>query len=398
MKVCIHTLGCKVNSYESDKIAKYCMDNGHSVSHRMCEADMYIINTCAITGVAEHKSRQIVAKAHRLNSSADIIVVGCASAKNSSQFEGASRVYGTVDRDKVYAHIDRVGASIAPVSDKTRAFVKIQDGCNRYCSYCIVPYLRGASRSRSIADIVAEVEQCQALEVVLIGIDISQYGSDIGATLPQLISSLSHIKSRIRLGSLEPTAVTPQLIDSLHTVNWCRQVHLSLQSGSNSVLASMNRHYTTQQYIEAVQMLRRHFEGVAITTDIIVGFGTEGEVQFDETMNFVQDVGFANVHVFPYSPREGTAAYSMDRIDSSIVASRVDKLIALRDTLMHQYLDSHIGQTVEVLAERAPIGHGKGYTDNYMLVKWQGATNRGKLVEVKLTHRCDDYLVGEVIS
>ncbi len=398
MKVCIHTLGCKVNSYESDKIANYCTDNGHSVTRRMCVADMYVINTCAITGVAEHKSRQIVAKAHRLNNSADIIVVGCASAKNASQFDGATMVYGTTDRDKVYTHIDRVGNSIATASDKTRAFVKIQDGCNRFCSYCIVPYLRGASRSRSIADVVAEVEQCQALEIVLIGIDISQYGSDIGATLPQLISSLSHIKSRIRLGSLEPTAVTPQLIDSLHTVNWCRQVHLSLQSGSNSVLASMNRHYTTQQYMGAVQLLRSHFADVAITTDIIVGFGTEGDVQFDETMNFVQDIAFANVHVFPYSPREGTVAYSMDRIDSNIVASRVDKLIALRDTLMHQYLDSHIGQIVEVLAERAPVGQGKGYTDNYMLVKWQGATNRGKLVQVKITRRCDDYLVGEVIS
>ncbi len=397
MKVCIHTLGCKVNSYESDTIAQYCLSCGHTVSNTMCVADMYIINTCAITGVAEHKSRQAVAKASRLNSSAPIIVVGCAGAKNSSQFEGASAVYGTSDRNKVYQHIDNVGNSVLPLSTKTRTFVKIQDGCNRFCSYCIVPYLRGRSTSRTIDDIVAEVELSSAQEIVLIGIDISQYGSDIGTSLPQLISSLSHIKSRIRLGSLEPTAITSELIDSLHNINWCRQVHLSLQSGSDSVLLRMNRHYTTQQYSQAVQLLRHSFGDVAITTDIIVGFAEESQDEFDQTVQFVEHIGFANVHVFPYSPREGTVAYSMDRVDSSVVSSRVDKLIAVRNQLMYSYLDSHIGQTVEVLAERAPAGSGKGYTSNYMLVKWQGASQRGQMVQVKLTHRCQDYLVGELL-
>ncbi len=397
MKVCIHTLGCKVNSYESQQIAQYCRDNGHSVSTNMTTADMYIINSCAITGVAEHKSRQAVAKAHRLNSSATVIVVGCASAKDSSQFEGIDAVYGTQDRYKVFDHIDSVGSRIDSAKDKTRAFVKIQDGCNRYCSYCIVPYLRGASVSRSIDDIVAEVIGEGALETVLIGIDISQYGGDNGTCLPQLIDSLAHIDTRIRLGSIETSAITPQLIDSIKRVNWCRQVHLSLQSGSDSVLASMNRHYTTRQYMHAVQLLRDNFGDVAITTDIIVGFCGESDSHFAETMAFVQEVGFASVHVFPYSPREGTVAYSMDRVDSVTVKQRMAQILPLATALSDSYLDRHIGSVVEVLAERAPVGTGKGYTDNYMLVRWQGETMRGKLVNVRLTSRQGNTMIGELL-
>ncbi len=397
MKVCIHTLGCKVNSYESQQIAQYCIGNGHTVSMRMTTADMYIINTCAITGVAEHKSRQAVAKAYRLNSRATVIVVGCASAKDASQFDGVEAVYGTADRYEVFAHIDRVGSSVAPTSDKTRAFVKIQDGCNRYCSYCIVPYLRGASRSRSIDDIVAEVEGYGALETVLIGIDISQYGIDNGATLPQLIDSLSHIDTRIRLGSIEPSAITPQLIDSLRAIKWCRQVHLSLQSGSDSVLARMNRHYTTAQYMEAVRLLRDNFGDVAITTDIIVGFAGESDSEYAETVQFVQDVAFADIHVFPYSPREGTVAYSYTRVDKAIVKQRMVQLIEVRDSLAHRYIDSHIGSVVEVLAERAPIGTGRGHTGNYLHVRWQGATMRGKLVTVKLVSRQGNNMIGELL-
>ncbi len=397
MKICIHTLGCKVNSYESDKIAQYCTDNGHSVTSRMCVADMYIINSCAITGVAEHKSRQLVAKAHRYNSNADIIVVGCASQHNAMQFDNVTAVYGTADKHKVYEHIDTVGDRVDNTADRTRAFVKIQDGCDRFCSYCIVPYLRGRSRSRSIEDIVAEVTNSGALETVLIGIDISQYGCDIGTNLATLIDSLAHIDTRIRLGSIEPSAITPQLINSLQGVNWCRQMHLSLQSGSNSVLQRMNRHYSTSQYMQAVSLIRQHYADVAITTDIIVGFAGETEQEFEQTIQFVSDVQFANVHVFPYSPRQGTVAYNMPRVDGVVVADRVSRLTQLKDSLMHSYLDSHIGKQVVVLAERAPTGTGKGYTDNYIAVKWQGATMRGRLVTVMLTERQGNNMIGELV-
>lgn len=399
MKICIHTLGCKVNSYESQQLAEQCRARGHQVVMRMSTADLYIINTCAITGVAETKSRQAVAKAHRLNGSATVLVVGCAGAKDSGQFVdiGVDAVYGTDNRYDVLSHIDRVGSGIEGVSNNTRAFVKIQDGCNRFCSYCIVPYLRGRSVSRSIQDIVAEVDNAGALETVLIGIDISQYGLDNGTTLSQLIDGLSHINTRIRLGSLEPSAITPQLLDSLARVNWCRQVHLSLQSGSDSVLARMNRHYTTQQYFDAVQLLRDRFNNISITTDIIVGFCGETDYEFEQTMQFVNRVKFANVHVFPYSPRQGTSAYGMDVCSSDIVASRVKQLTQAKQQLAYQYLDGFIGSTVDVIAERAPVGSGCGYTDNYMRVCWQGqSAKRGTMVSVKILCRQGMQLYGEV--
>lgn len=413
MDVSVFTLGCKTNLYESGQIVTALNNAGHNAFLGLKKADVFVLNTCAITKEAEKKSRQLVARARKLNPACRVIVVGCASQKDSGQFEGISGVTligGVADKTKVVNEILRMGVDLEAVptvytetvfatQERTRAFVKIQDGCNNFCSYCIVPYLRGRSRSRKIADVVAEVRQANAAETVLIGIDVSQFGRDTGESLPKLFDELaaSGANTRLRLGSLEESVVTPELLQSLTKVDFCPHFHLSLQSGSDTVLKRMNRKYTTAQYREAVESIRQVFPNAAITTDVIVGFCGETDEEFEQTCNFVRQIAFADIHVFPYSPREGTVAFGWADVDPAVKTARAAKLGEIKLQLKSAFDQKFVGTTATVLVEEKKNGLWQGYTPEYVRVHMDAPLKSGQIVEVKLTKLHGDGLWGEVL-
>lgn len=398
MVVSVFTLGCKTNLYESGQIITALENAGHEAFHGLKRADVFVLNTCAITQEAEKKSRQLVARARKLNPDCRVLVVGCASQKNYKQFEklpNVTFIKGVAEKTKIVDEILRGGVELQPLpeafceegfaaQERTRAFVKIQDGCNNFCSYCIIPYLRGRSRSRKIEDIVEEVKKENSPETVLIGIDISQFGRDSGESLPQLMRALKGTKTRIRLGSLEESVITEEFLQSLSEINFCPHFHLSLQSGSTSVLRRMNRKYTAEQYFEAVKKIRDYFPDAAVTTDIIVGFCGETEEEFDETLRFVRKVGFADVHVFPYSPREGTVAYAWQDVDPAVKTRRAERLGELKKQLKTEFCTRFIGTEQEVLCERRRNGLFEGYTKQYLRVYFSEPCKPGRIVHVKI--------------
>lgn len=398
MVVSVFTLGCKTNLYESGQIIAKLQDAGHDAFHGLKTADVFVLNTCAITAEAERKSRQLVARARKLNPNCKVVVVGCASQKNADQFKDIANVTfikGVANKMQIVAEIERVGVDVEAVpsvylhephatQERTRAFVKIQDGCNNFCSYCIVPYLRGRSRSRSVDDVVAEVKSVNCAETVLIGIDISQFGRDTGESLPQLFDSLQTVPTRIRLGSLEARVVTDELLQSLTKIDFCPHFHLSLQSGSDSVLKRMNRKYTTDEFYQDVCKIRKYFPDAGITTDIIVGFCGETDEEFAETCAFVQKVGFADIHVFPYSPREGTVSYNWKDVDHATKSQRVETLTQIKLALKDAFANKFVGTTQSVLCERKRNGLWEGYTKEYLRVYFTGNAKVGELVDVKI--------------
>ena len=410
MIVSVFTLGCKTNLYESGQIIAELNKSGHTAFHGLKRADVYVLNTCAITKEAEKKSRQLVARAKKLNVAARVIVVGCASEKDANQFvniDGVTYIKGVVGKEKIAAVLDNVGVDIEATptayaesnyaaQERTRAFVKIQDGCNNFCSYCIVPYLRGRSRSRKIADVVNEVKSNSAAETVLIGIDISQFGRDTGESLADLFTALRGVKTRIRLGSLEARVVTDKLLQALSKINFCPHFHLSLQSGSDTVLRRMNRKYTATEYFEAVEKIRKVFPSAAITTDIIVGFCGETDDEFQETVDFVNKVGFADIHVFPYSPREGTAAFNWQDTPSAVKNVRAEKLGEIKLRLKREFAERFVGQTVSVLCERKKNGLWEGYSKEYLRVYFTGETQPNEVVEVDIIKPYLDGALGKV--
>ncbi|MDE7336624.1 MAG: tRNA (N(6)-L-threonylcarbamoyladenosine(37)-C(2))-methylthiotransferase MtaB, partial [Clostridia bacterium] len=344
MKISIYNLGCKVNKYECDGMLKSLKDRGYDVTEDLVVADLYILNTCAVTNEAERKSRQCVSRCLRLNPNAKIVVCGCASQHDPEQFiekENVTFVIGTADKDKLIDKLESKGVLIKPIPTeyedgftpevvRTRAYVKIQDGCDNYCSYCLIPYVRGRSRSRKIESIVKECERLSSIckEIIITGIDISSYGKNIGSSLSELMNRLKDVDCRIRLGSLEVNVIDEDLLNSLKSLKkFCPQFHLSLQSGEDGVLKKMNRHYTTSQYKEKVDLIRNVFPDAAITTDLICGFPTEDEESFNKTLKFMDEVGFAQVHVFGYSQRGGTVAARYKTLPPDIVKSRVARAI-----------------------------------------------------------------------
>ena len=411
MTISVFTLGCKTNLYESGQIVAALQKSGHTAFLGLKCADVFVLNTCAITKEAEKKSRQLIARARKLNPNCRIVVVGCASQKNQQQFENVQNVTfikGVANKTKIVEEIERVGVDVEQIpstfttevfadQERTRAFVKIQDGCNNFCSYCIVPYLRGRSRSRKIADIVEEVAAANSAETVLIGIDISQFGRDTGESLPKLISALSGIDTRIRLGSLEASVVTDELLAALSTVNFCPHFHLSLQSGSSTVLQRMNRKYTAEQYFAAVEKIRKVFPTAAITTDVIVGFCGETDAEFDETCKFVEKVGFADIHVFPYSPREGTVAYAWQDVPSDVKTQRANKLAEIKQQLKTGFAEKFRDTVQEVLCERKRAGYFEGYTKEYLRVYWRKPAQVGDVVKVKIGKAFLDGAEGELV-
>lgn len=389
MNIVIHTLGCKVNQYESDSLQLALENRGHVVSNKLELADAYIVNTCAVTNEAERKSRQTIAKFQRINPKAPIFICGCASQKDSLKFKDLKNVVfisGSANKLKIIEYLEKennrgrkIKIDKLPTEyndnyfakpTKTRAFIKIQDGCNNFCSYCIIPYLRGRSRSRNLIDIINEVESLEEdeiKEVVLTGIDISDYKIDGVLSLGRLLTELSNSKVRIRLGSLEQGVINNDFISSLSKMrNLCPHFHLSLQSGSETVLKRMNRHYTPKSFFESVKKLREIFVNPAITTDIIVGFPGETDEEFQETVKFVKRVKFASLHIFPYSKREGTVAARYKDINGKIKKQRVAILDKLNKQLKKNYIKLSKRTLHSVLIEEKYDEYWVGHSENYI--------------------------------
>ncbi len=394
MKAVVYTLGCKVNDVESGSIIRGLESLGYEVSREMEPADLYIVNTCAVTAEAERKSRQTVGKAIKCNPDAKVIVCGCASEKSPTAFlEKGGSVYAITGAKRKNRVLEIVASGFAegtegirleeektyeemplPECLKTRNFVKIQDGCNRFCSYCVIPYLRGRSRSRKLEDAAAEILASEAQETVITGIDVSEYKDEEGRDLADLLLAVKDANTRIRLGSLEVSLITDRFLSALQAVkNFAPQFHLSLQSGSDQVLRSMNRHYTREEYIDRCRKIYEAFPSAAITTDIIVGFPTESEADFEDSLRIVEEVGFAQIHAFPYSPREGTNAYKRYKeLPYALKKERVEKLLQKGAQAKKAYMQRFVGRTVELVPENCFNGYTEGYSENYIRVYVEG--------------------------
>lgn len=435
MKVAFYTLGCKVNQYETDALITLFKADGFDVVSHTQIADVYIVNSCTVTSTGDKKTRQIISRFKRMNESAKIALIGCFSQafpEKAMAIDGVDIVKGTKDKKGVLQAVkDSLSSSkkllqvekycstdtfeemaVTSFNDKTRAFVKIQDGCDRFCSYCIIPLARGRVRSKRLADIVSEVTAIANAgyeEVVLVGINLSSYGKDTGHRLLDAIVEISKIDNikRIRLGSLEPELLLEEDIKALSKIEqFCPQFHLSLQSGCDETLARMNRHYDTKEYKEIVENIRKYFDNPAITTDIMVGFAGETEEEFNQTISFVKDIKFAQMHVFPYSIREGTRAASrVDHVAASIRTNRAKAMGELERQLNEDFLRTQIGKVCSVLFENTQTEFGtEGYTKNYTPVyvksehyEEQLGAISGKIFNVKITQVIDHHCIGEII-
>ena len=411
MKVALHNLGCKVNSYETDAMTKLLSDNGYEIVPFEPGADVYIINTCTVTNIADRKSRQMLHKAKKMNPEAVVVAVGCyvqAAGEELKKDEAIDIVVGNNRKQTIvevledyFAHrdADRVidiakdnkyeeASCFNESSDHVRAFIKIQDGCNQFCSYCIIPYARGRVRSRAMEDIEREVKALAEKgykEIVLTGIHLSSYGKDFDddVTLIDAIKACSKIDGieRIRLGSLEPRIIDDEFIETLADDNKiCPHFHLSLQSGCDETLKRMNRKYSADEYYDRCEVIRRKFPYAAITTDVIVGFPGETEEEFKETEKFLEKVNFAEMHIFKYSRRNGTVAASMkNQVDDRIKSARSDELISLQNRLHREFREKFIGREMSVLIEEKITVNGKeyhtGYSKEYVKVIFESDEN-----------------------
>jgi len=399
MKIGIITLGCKVNQYESDAIGQELTKMGHQVVTKLEPADLYILNTCAVTSIAEKKSRTNLAKMQKLNPNAKIIVCGCASQNNAQQFlkhKNVSVVLGTSGKNKIANLLSEVGNKTtemakeyeyfsSSITSRTRAFLKIQDGCNNFCTYCLIPYLRGRSRSRDIADIVREAKELEKTnkEIVLTGIDISDFRADGKPALKELMLALSGLSARIRTGSFEVSVIDDSLLQVLASMpNFCPQFHLSMQSGCDRILKLMNRHYTKEQFLQKVELIRKYFPNCAITTDVIVGFPTETDQDFAETVDTIKKAKFFEMHIFPYSSRQGTVASKMKMVDDKVKSERVKILEDINEIAKKDYILSQKHNVLTVLTENFENDMIFGHTENYIKIYLPKETPRHQFVKV----------------
>ena len=424
-----HTLGCKVNQYETEAMKELFENEGYKVLEEG-RSDIYVVNTCTVTNMSDRKSRQFIRRAKRSNKDALVVVVGCYSQVSPEEVEKIEEVdiiIGTKDRDKIVDLVedfDRKKGKVNIVSDskyfmdfeklevdtidsRTRAYIKIQDGCNQFCSYCIIPYARGPIRSRDLSDIVEEAEDLGRKgfkEVVLTGIHVASYGKDFkdeNLSLIDVIEEIAKIDSikRIRLSSIEPKLIDDDFMKrAMKTGKLCDHFHLSLQSGSDTVLKRMNRKYTSQEFKDIVEIIREYMPKAGITTDIIVGFPGETEEEFEETYKFAEEIKFSKIHVFKYSPREGTRAAAMkNQIDGNVKNERSQKLLDLNDSLMEDFNKSLIGEDLEVLFENDDKDYSEGYARNYALVSSDNLDYKGEIKRIKIRNINKDSLNGKVI-
>lgn len=399
-KVSFCTLGCKVNQYETEAMSSLFKQRGYEIASFDDVCDIYIINTCTVTGEGERKSRQMIRRAHSTNPDSTIVVTGCmsqVSPEKVAQMEGVSIVMGTSERTRIVDNVEEYIREnkkhqvsdimkkrdyeemwISSYEDKTRAFVKIEDGCTEFCTYCIIPYARGPVRSRkseSIKKEVTELAKNGYREIVLTGIHIGSYGRDLkNKTLLDAIKAVNEVSDikRIRLGSVEPRVLTKDFIEEISKMpKVCDHFHISLQSGCNRTLKAMNRKYTTEEYKEAVENLRKAYKNPAITTDIIAGFPGESEEDFNVSYEFMKEISFSEAHIFPYSPRKGTKAADFpNQLEKKVKNERAKKMIELSKKLHNEYLSNFVGDIKEVLFERkAKDGYFEGHMSNYICVK-----------------------------
>lgn len=387
MKICILTLGCKVNKYESDALMNNLLEKGYEVSEELERADIYVINTCAVTAEAEKKSRQMIAKCRKLNNFSKIFICGCASEHNSKQFieKDVTYVSGVAGKLKITEFIDNLSTetknleNILPLpkqyednlfakQSRTRAYIKIQDGCDNFCSYCIIPYLRGRSRSRELSSILEEAQKLDdnIKEIVLTGINVTDYKINGEKGLLKLLQELDKLDKRLRLSSMEESLMTEEFVQGISKLkNFCPHFHLSLQSGCDETLKRMNRHYTTKQFKESVDLIRKFFSLPGITTDVIVGFPNETEEEFNKTYEFIKAVNFSQLHIFPYSQRQGTAASKLYKdLPHYIKQERFNRLNELNNLLKKQFIEEN--KNVEVLVEEKIGDYYVGYSKNYI--------------------------------
>lgn len=430
-KVAFYTLGCKVNQYESAAMAELFTKRGYEVVGFNTQADVYVINTCDVTNESGRKSRQIIRKAIRKNPSAKVAVVGCYAQLETAEvlsIPGVSVVVGTKDRHRIVDLVEETKKSNEPVvvvgnimkqrtfeeiafkghRQKTRAFLKIQEGCNMFCSYCIIPYARGPIRSRTIDSILAETENLSRdgfKEIVLTGIHLGLYGYDFRDKhnhLLDVISRISQIEGieRIRLSSIEALELTDEFLNGLFKIrSFCRHFHIPLQSGCDTVLRRMNRRYTTDSFRNRINYIREIMPDVSITTDIIVGFPGETDEEFSETENFIREMGFSKLHVFPFSPRRGTLAANMpNQIKKNVKTDRSHKLILLSEKLERNFRERFINTTKEVLFEdKKHYNIYEGLTENYIKVEVESPGDlHNKIIPVRLRKNLANHIFGEI--
>ncbi len=429
MKVAFYTLGCKVNQYETQLMAEGFEKNGYEIVDSDDKADVYVINSCTVTAESDRKTRQAVRRFKRGNPDSVIVLTGClpqAYPTVSEELPEADIVLGNKSNDSILNALNDFftcgqrqiniiphkngdkfcGEIISGFRTRTRANIKIEDGCNRFCSYCIIPFARGRVRSKPLEDLKQElhgIANAGFSECVLVGINLSAYGSDIKKSIcdaVELACSFEQIK-RVRLGSLEPDHITDSVIERLSKQEkLCPQFHISLQSGSDETLKRMNRHYTSSEYEALCRSLRKNFSDATISTDVMVGFPGETQEEFEESLSFVQRTGIEKVHVFPYSPREGTKAAQMEpQITRAEKEKRSSLMIAAAEKVRMDFLKRQVGRIVNVLIEeRTSSGAAHGYTANYTPVKIPQPNGCcSGLCDVKITGVGEDCCIGEIV-
>ncbi|MDD2428900.1 MAG: tRNA (N(6)-L-threonylcarbamoyladenosine(37)-C(2))-methylthiotransferase MtaB [Eubacteriales bacterium] len=423
-RVAFCTLGCKVNQYDSEAMLEQFVKAGYQPVPFEERADVYVVNTCVVTGTGEKKSRQMVRRAQKQSAQADVVIAGCMAQRDAEKLLawGVRLVVGNARRGDVVELLHKAtgeNLSIAAVEDirrvpfetlnlsghtgYTRAVVKIQEGCDRFCTYCIIPYVRGGIRSRPVEEIAKEAERMAAAgfrELVITGIHVASYGRDlIGVTLLDALRAACEPEgiTRVRLSSIEPVIVDEGFCRALKEMpKLCPQFHLALQSGSDTVLKRMRRRYSVGAFRNAAALLRRYFPGCALTTDVLCGFPGETQEEHEETLAFLREMAFSRIHAFPYSKRSGTPAASMPgQLDKRVKALRTNEVIALGDTMAVDYAKALLNTRQDVLFETAQRDGAEGYTPQYMRVWAQGA-RPGDILNVKLTHYEHELFLGEI--
>lgn len=425
--VAFHTLGCKVNTYESNAMLKIFNEAGYQEVDFKQVADVYVINTCTVTNTGDSKSRQMIRKAIRKNPKATICVVGCYSQtapEEIEKIEGVGVVLGTQYRSDIVKYVDEhleTGEMVIKVDNvmnlrkfedlnidrfkNTRAFLKIQDGCNNFCTYCIIPYARGRVRSRQKESVLNQAQRLVDngyVEIVLTGIHTAGYGEDLDDySFYELLVDLVEIKGlkRLRISSIETSQISDEIIDLIGSNEIIvDHLHVPLQAGSDATLKRMNRKYTTAEYLEKINKIRSYLPNIAFTTDVIVGFPGETDEEFEETYNFIKQVNYSELHVFPYSPRKNTPAAKMkDQVNDQIKHERANRLLQLSKELNHEFALKQIGKTLKVLFEKRDGEYLIGHAGDYLKVKVKTADNLiGEIVTIKID-KYDEILEGRVV-
>ena len=425
----IYTLGCKVNQYESQAMREDLLRHGYELSDDKDHADISIVNSCTVTSVSDSKNRKLINRLRRENPDGIIVLTGCmpqAFPEETASWKNCDIILGNKERSKLIPTLESFinsreklidipphlnkgftyeNLTVSSFGEHTRAFIKIEDGCNRFCSYCIIPYARGRVRSKPLDELKKElisVADNGYKEVVLVGINLSAYGLNEDFDLADAVEAACAVDKieRVRLGSFEPEQMSDELIKRLSSFDkFCPQFHLSLQSGCDKTLKAMNRHYTTAEYMEIVNRLKGAFENPSFTTDVMVGFAGENDEDFEQSMAFVKSVGFAKVHVFPYSRRKGTVAdKAPNQVSPNVKDDRAKRMGALVEQSRNTFLNSQLGRTEEVLFERLRHGYLEGYTKNYTPVHVYSKDGSlcGLIKKVKLISAEGDFCAGEL--